>query len=590
MTKKVTAKRRSGALALLLSFGLAVTACTASGSSSPAGVNSDTGTPQHGGDLRVLLEAAFAGNWQTGLDPATNNSGGANLPQDTSVFGGLFLLNADKNGKNVRIEPNQAASYRYSKDGLVFTMKLRPGITFSDGTPVNADAVLWNWIRDLSSGSTSAPTLNLDRTLKPPHISDQLMKSITGALPANYDRVAVQQRLGAIRVVDDLTIEIHFAAVNGAFVNSLPGTNLNWLASPTAYAKLGAQQFKVSPVGAGPFTIVSDTLSQALVLKRNPRYFKPGLPYLDKLTFQSVAGDQVAYQTLQAGQADAIEGIGSVPLIVQARSNPDLVVTVDPPTSPYVVQLNTRIAPFNDLRAREAIYYATDFDAINKGLFKGLGDPSESFTASGGLFYQPKVPHYRTYDLEKAKALVKELGGLTVTLEGLDTPLAREFIVALQTQWAAAGIKVGLKTEAIGNLITTFTGGKWQAMLQTAGAWDPATGIGVTVRFGSTSPFSGTPLPEGAATAADAIKRGLTTKLDDVLNAAVATIDPAKRDALYREAAQIISDDAYGPFGFAFSPAQVVRKGVHGPGLTTPIPGLAVRSGVLYDQVWAAGG
>ena len=164
MTKNVTAKRLSGSLALLLSFGLAVTACTAGGSASPAGGSSDAGAPQRGGSLKVLLEAAFAGGWQTGLDPATNNTGGANLPQDTSVFGGLFLLNADKNGKNVRVEPNQAASYGYSKGGLVFTMKLRPGITFSDGTPVNADAVLWNWIRDLSSGSTSAP--NLHRTAR----------------------------------------------------------------------------------------------------------------------------------------------------------------------------------------------------------------------------------------------------------------------------------------------------------------------------------------------------------------------------------------------------------------------------------------
>lgn len=589
MSANGKARRVLGAAALLVTFGLAVTGCTAGGSPAPAGNDTgDAGTPRSGGDLKVLLEASFAGNWQTGLDPATSNSVSANLPQYTSTFGGLFQLNADKDGKNARVEANQAESSSYSKDGLVFTLKLRKGITFSDGSPLNADAVLWNWIRDLSSGSTGVPNLVLNRTLTPAKISDQLRTSIISALPADYDKVAVEQLFGAIRVVDDLTIEIHFAAVNGAFVNGLPGMSLNWMASPTGYAKLGAQKFKEEPIGAGPFIIVSDTMSQKLSLKRNPHYFKPKLPYLNTLSFQAVAGDQVSYQTLQAGQAGAIEGLGSVPLITQAQHDPKLNVVIDPPTSPYVVQLNTRIAPFNDERAREAIYYATDYDPINKGLFKGQGDSSQSFTASGGLFYNPKVPNYRTYDLAKAKALVKEIGGLTVKLDAINSPVAIAFVQALQTQWTKAGINVSLRTQALGDTITTFKSGQWTAYLQTAGAFDPATGIGVTARFGSLSPYSGAPLPKGATSAADAKKRGLTTKLDDVLNEAQATVDPSKRDTLYKEAAQIISDNAYGPFGFAFSPAQVVRKGVHGPGLTTPIPGLAVRSGVLYDQVWVA--
>lgn len=587
MTANARARRALGATALLITLGLVVSACTSGGAPVVAGdSDGDVGTPQSGGDLTVLLEAAFAGNWQTGLDPATSNSVSANLPQESSIFGGLFVINADEDGKNARVEPNQAESSSYSEDGLTFTMKLREGITFSDGTPLNADAVLWNWIRDLSSGSTGTPNLSLDRTLTPPPISDELRQSIISALPVDYDQASVEQLFGAIRVVDDLTVELHFTAVNGAFVNGLPGMSLNWIASPTAFAALGAQAFKEAPVGAGPFVVVSDTLSQKLSLERNPTYFKPDLPYLDTLTFQAVSGDQVSFQTVQAGQADAIEGIGSVPLITQAQNDPKLTVTIDPPTSPYVIQLNTRIAPFDDERARQAIYYATDFEPINKGLFKGQGDPSESFTASGGLFYNPKVPGYRTPDLKKAKALVKEIGGLTVVLDALDTPVARAFIAALQTQWVEAGIDVTLRTQALGDTITTFKSGQWTTYLQTAGAFDPATGIGVTARFGSLSPYSGAPLPEGATDAADAKARGLTTRLDDVLNDALATVDPDERDTLYKEAAQIISDEAYGPFGFAFSPAQVVRKGVHGPGLTTPIPGLAVRSAVLYDQVW----
>ncbi|GAA3765973.1 hypothetical protein GCM10022240_18070 [Microbacterium kribbense] len=583
-----SAKRLFGALALLVSFGLAATACTASPPTSPSAAGADAGTPQRGGAITVLLDAGFAGGWATGLDPATSNTVGANLSQMSAIYGGLFVLNADKDGKNGRIEPTQAESFKYSSDGLTLTIKLRSGMTFSDGTPVNADAVLWNWVRDLDSGSTSAPTnVLLARNMKP-KISSELKQSILDALPAGYDPVKVEQDMGAIVPVDDLTVEVHFSAVNATFINGLPGTNLNWLASPTAYKKLGAAAFKVTPVGAGPFTIASNTMSQKLALERNPHYFKSGLPYLDKLTFQSVTGDQVAYQTLQAGQADAIEGLSTVSLITKAQSNPDLQVTLIPPTSPYVIQLNTRMAPFDNIKAREAIYYATDWAAINKGVFNGNGEPSESFTASAGLFYTPKVPGYRTFDLAKAKALVQELGGLKIVLNTISTGVAPVVVTALQTQWKKAGIDVELKTQALGDLISTFISGQWQSFLQTAGAWDPATGIGVGVRFGSTSPFSGTPLPKGAANAKDALKQRLTTHLDDLLASAAGTLDVAKRGDLYKQVAQIISDEAYAPFGFAFSPAEIVRKGVHGPGLTTPIPAVAVNTGILYDQVWVS--
>ena len=366
-------------------------------------------------------------------------------------------------------------------------------------------------------------------------------------------------------------------APDGSLVNGMPTSGLNLIASPTAFAEQGADDFKQNPVGAGPFIITSNTLSDRLELKKNPDYFKDGLPYLDTLNFQSVLGDQVLYQTLQAGQGDVIEGMANINLIQEAQSNPDVGVFPGVPTSPYVIQLNTRKPPFDDIKAREAIYYATDFDAINKGLFKGTGEPSQSFTASGGLFYNPEVEGYRTYDPEKAKELVDEIGGLTVTLGTVDVVTAKSVTTALQTQWKEAGIDVEIDAAPLGDVITTFISGEWESLLQTAGAWDPSVGIGVAVRFGSQSPFSGAPLPT---------EEGGTTELDDLLAAAVATTDDDERKAVYDEIAKYISDEAYAPFGMAFSPAQIVRTSVHGPGLTTPIPALAVNSGVLYDRVW----
>ncbi|GAA1123601.1 ABC transporter substrate-binding protein [Citricoccus alkalitolerans] len=578
-----------GTLALAASLSLVLAGCGGGEPDAEGGATeaaAEVGEPQAGGELTVLLDAGFAGGWSTGLDPATSNTVGANMPQSTAIFGGLFTLEADENGENAEIVPNQAESYEYSDDGLTLTVKLREGITFSDGTSLNADAVVWNWIRALSSGSTGAPQLELDLEREMPDLDQQFLDDLYAALPEDVDTTVIEQRLGAIQAVDDLTFEIHFSVPNGAFVNALPATSLNAIASPTAYKEMGAEEFSRAPVGAGPFTVEANKLSERLDLKKNEDYFRDGLPYLDELSFQSVGGDQVLYQTLQAGQGDAIEGLSSVTLIEQAQDNPQLTTTLGAPTSPYVIQLNTRTAPFDDKKAREAIYYATDFESINEGLFGGQGDMSQSFTASGGLFHQPEVEGYRTYDLEKAKELVEEIGGLTVELGTTDIVTARQVTTALQTQWQEAGIDVTIDSKPLGDVITKFTSGEWESMLQTAGAWEPAAGIGVAVRFGSTSPFSGTPLPEGAETATEALEKGLNTELDDLLLDASATVDQEERGELYKEAAKKISDEAYGPFGMAFSPAQVVREGVHGPGLTTPIPALVVNSGVLYDRVW----
>src|SRR5690606_29682795 len=98
--------------------------------------------------------------------------------------------------------------------------------------------------------------------------------------------------------------------------------------------------------------------NERLVLEKNDNYFKDGLPYLDSLTFQSITGEQVLYQTLTSGQADVIEGLSSTTILDEAENNPDLEVHYGVPTSPYVVQLNSRAEPFDDKKAREAIYYA----------------------------------------------------------------------------------------------------------------------------------------------------------------------------------------------------------------------------------------
>src|SRR4051795_4926623 len=277
-------------LAIALAMALVLTACGSGGSTSGDQADSSA-APQRGGELTVLLESGHPGSWPTGLDPATNTTGGANLDLMQAVYGGLFLVEADPDGKNAHVEPNQAESVTVSPDGLTMTVKLRSGIKFSDGTPLDAQAVVFNWQRDLSSACSGKPTWPLAGT------------------PDD------------ITAPDAQTVVVKFARPYGAADVNFPVANVNWIISPTALQQQGEDAFRVTPVGAGPFTVVSDQLSSRLELKKNPHYFKPGLPYLDTLTFQSIGGDQPAYQALQAGQAQAYIAVGTPPLLQQAKSD-----------------------------------------------------------------------------------------------------------------------------------------------------------------------------------------------------------------------------------------------------------------------------
>ena len=280
--------RTRKALCLLLALPLAIAGC--GGSSGADSTDDEAGAPQRGGELTVLLDASFAGAWPSGLDPATNTTGGANLTQMSAIYGGLFRLIADDDGSNARVVPHQAESYEFADGGRTLRIKIKPGIKFTDGTPFDAAAVAFNIERAMTSTCTCRPQWPL-----------------------------VEE--GGITTEGNDTVVLKFTRPNGAAVNSMVVSNVNWIASPTALRSMGEDKFKITPVGAGPFKVVSNKLSSELVLERNPDYFVPDRPYLDKLIVKTVGDDQPAYQALLAGQGHAYEGMTTTPLIEQAQAN-----------------------------------------------------------------------------------------------------------------------------------------------------------------------------------------------------------------------------------------------------------------------------
>lgn len=506
-----------------------------------ANAATDLTVPLHGGGATVLLGSDFAGSWPSGLDPGTNVSAGSNLSLMNAIYGGLFQLTANPDGENTEVIGILAEGYELSTDGLSFAIHLRKGVVFSDGTPFNAEAVRFN----------------IERAFKSP----------CSCMPRHWP----WSDSDPVTALDEHTVVLRFSRPFGPIANAFPATALNWIASPSALRELGEDQFRITPVGAGPFRVVSNQLSAKLILERNPLYWQNDRPYLDRLTFQSIGSEQAAYQAILAGDADAYEGMQSTPLIEQALNDKRLTATQQLATSPLMVQLNTTVAPFDNPELRQAIYYATNVDAIRTGLFKDWYPVSQSFTAPGGLFYHDVVPGYRAYDIEKARAIVRRHDGLSVTLGTLRSFVPEQIVTALQSQWAEAGINVRIETHDLGTLINKFQTNSWQAMVQTAGAYDPDAGSGLALRFHSNAAFSGVTDPE----------------LDRLMAEAAGTIDHAERDRLYLQIAQHLSDNAYAPFLVAQAPVQLSR-GLYGPGLTTKIPALLINTAVLWQDVWKA--
>lgn len=317
---------------------------------------------------------------------------------------------------------------------------------------------------------------------------------------------------------------------------------------------MGEQAYALEPIGAGPFVIESDQPNQTLVLKRNPSYWQKGHPYLQTLKFIVVGNDQTAYDALVTGQAQAYEGYGSVSTLASIEQQHKVRVTALPARfGPSMVTLNSKVAPFNNVVAREAISYATSPKPIDRALDAHRGLPAESPTIRGGLYDEANVPRYRTYDLAKAKALVKQLGGLKFTILGSEVSTEENTIEALKSQWAQAGMEVTIGPPLSSpQIVQDLTGGKWQASLEGAGGFDPAIGIGLTFWYASKAKFSGIDDPT----------------LDKMIAEGSARLNASQQDKIHKSIWKYISDQAYTPFLYETPMYDLSLPFVSAPGLS----------------------
>jgi peptide/nickel transport system substrate-binding protein len=513
---RVAVGRRSVAGSRLVMAAVAVVAMVglvgAGGSPGKRAVESSG--PKYGGTMTILEQNGGIGDWPAGLDPATNSLSAEDEPQNDAIFGQLFT----QNPKGVP-EPDLATGYKLLDGGMTVELFLRQGVNFTDGTPFNASAVAWN----------------IERDLEPQYacICDPFFP------------------IASVTTSGDYTVVLHMKQVYSPIISAFSALDSpGWIASPTAYEKMGEKAFSEKPVGAGPFEVVSDELSTKLVLKKNPNYWQKGHPYLNELIFQNVGSPESGYEAMQTGAGQVEQQIGTVSTIETAKKDPSFRVVTTPGAGTFALQLNTTTAPFNNIKAREAIYYATDPAALNKGLEDGLASYSESGDGPASLYPILKIPGYRTYDLAKAKALVKQLGGLKFTIISIP-PLTD--VEAQQAEFQAAGMNVSIDSVPLETEVTDFAHNQWQAIPGGAGGSDPEIGAGgLAWRVLSTGPFTGIH----------------SSYLDSLIMQGTETFNHAARLKIYTTLYTYLSNQALMPFTLASPLWNIVSKTAHGPGLS----------------------
>jgi peptide/nickel transport system substrate-binding protein len=426
------------------------------------------------------------------------------------------LTRIDDDGK---VQPRLAVSWSSTPNFKKWTFKLRPGVKFHDGTPFNAQAVLFNYERMLD--------------------------------PRNHCRCAFYlNAISNLDAPDDLTVVYHLGhpVVQLPALLSPPAVT-NVFHSPKAIKEMG-ESYNRHPVGTGPFVLSSWRSGDRLIVKRNPNYWDAGRPYLDQVTIRPLPDAGARFASLLSGDTDIIWEDNS-DNVLKARKNPALRVREYVGSGVSAIVFNTKKPPLDDVQVRQALRYAIDMQGIAENLTEGLRKPALD-PYGPGSFVRCNDPGALHYDPAKAKELLKAYGK-PIKLRFMVTagPRGRATGQVFQEFWKAAGVIVTV--EEVDQ--TTFITKSFQRDFE-IGGWriidlaDPSPQMYADFHTGSPVNIAGYSNPE----------------VDRLLETARATDNEAARSESYCKIAQILNHDV--PWIWTlqntyFSIAKARLKGVH---------------------------
>ncbi|MFB7470560.1 ABC transporter substrate-binding protein [Kitasatospora sp. NPDC056184] len=400
-----------------LASALALTACSASdGAVSGTGAGTagaaDDGPAVDGGTLKIGLDRPFAK-----LDPADATL--TSMPM-------MILANAlydplMVNGDNGAVQPYLAKSFTSDAAAAVWTLDLHEGVKFSDGKPLDAQAVADHVARLAKPESKCACATDV-------------------------------AAIGATTVTGPTTVTFTLKAPDAAFPNMFT-RSLGYVSEAPAAPDTPA-------VGSGPYAIESVQPGVSVTLVRNPAYWG-AKGHADKLVYKVLPDTDSRYQSLRSGDADLI-WTETPSQLKQAVG--DGLRTATGPGGTSTVVFNTKSAPFDDVRVRRAVQYAIDREALEKVVYLDQGKVSDGPIGSRSPYRTAAA--YPAHDVAKSRALLAEAGHPDLSFEYLvdGRPEGQQRATVLQQMLAEAGIKMTIKPLDPAGLGTALFQRKFQVM------------------------------------------------------------------------------------------------------------------------------
>lgn len=501
-TRRGRQRRRAASSALAL--GLVLAACGGGSGSAPSegGASATTQSEGTGVDEREPVvggRAVIAVEFETdGFDPTTNRFAVSGLSYANTVFDPLMAQNAA--GEFV---PYLAETMEPNADYTLWTMTLRAGVLFHDGTPLTSAAV----VRTME-GHRDSP--------------------LTGPALRN---------LVSVTAVDDLTVEFQMARPWVAWPSYLTG-QVGFVPAPSMLDDENGSQ---NPIGTGPFVFVEWIPGSRMRFERNEDYWRSdeGLPYLDEIEFRPIVDPQTRVNALLSGEVDIIHTAdsGAIEALRDAGDQLQLLELRDGPTEENMILLNTAQPPFDQLVCRQAVARAIDRERLIEVVERnvvGLADGP----FSGQADYEQPEPV--VFDLpqaqEDAAACADQQGTdrLSFAYATTDSPVDLQSAQLLQDMWSDAGIEVEIgPSEGSQFLLDTVLGNFQAAAWRQHGASEPDQEF-VWWDIENAGDVGSLGLNLG---------RYRNPELQQILLEARETPDPGQRHELYNQVSEIFAAD-----------------------------------------------
>lgn len=362
----------------------------------------------------------------TTLDPHVNSA-----TRDAIVLRSIFdyLIERSQDGT---LFPGLATEWSVAEDDITWTLKLREDVSFHDGTPFNAEAVVYNF----------------DRIVNPDTKSEYAVFQI-----GPYE---------SSRAIDEYTVEVKLKSPYGPFPTALATFGMA-MVSPTAAEKLGAD-FNQAPVGSGAFKFVEWVPQSHLIVERNNEFnwASPqrggveGPAKLSRIEFRPIVEDATRAAALRAGEVHFTQLAAADYIELEGNSDFQQMVFLLEGYPPPGLFINTQTAPTDDVLVRQALAFAVDRDEVNIVIYEGEAAPADSVVSDFSWAYDPSTALY-SFDTDRAGQLLDEAGwlmgdgefrvkdGNELTITYLSLPGVQQIAELVQAQL----VKVGIKTEML---------------------------------------------------------------------------------------------------------------------------------------------